>query len=91
MHPEQVAPAKFPLQAVQSVAELQAEHEAGQPVQTKVTPEPVPKYPPIQLSHSIPVYPVAQDVQVLMAVPLHVKQLGLRLLQTSQAYTAVLK
>jgi hypothetical protein len=33
---------KFPLQAVQSVAELQEEHVFGQIVQTKVTPEPVP-------------------------------------------------
>jgi hypothetical protein len=37
-----MAPSKFPTQAVQSLAELQVEHEVGQIVQTNVTPEPVP-------------------------------------------------
>lgn len=53
-HPEHVAPLKFAAQTVQSDAELQEEHVDGQRVQTSDAPEPVPKYPFIQLSHSRP-------------------------------------
>lgn len=49
-----MGPLKLPTHPVQSVTELQAEHVDGHWLQTKVTPEPVPEYPVMQLSHSSP-------------------------------------